>query len=86
MCVRIVDESGLTLVTGGVRSGNSSNHTDGIYRARKIDCRESRGVGMKHPRSELRADAEERTEAPDFDALTPPEELVRGDRTRDDRA
>ena len=39
---------------------------------------------MEEPRSELQADAEERTEAPDFDALTSPEELVRGERTRDD--
>ncbi|RLM53720.1 hypothetical protein DVK02_12810 [Halobellus sp. Atlit-31R] len=39
---------------------------------------------MEEPREELKADAEERAEAPDFEALTPPEELVRGDRTRDD--
>ena len=39
---------------------------------------------MDEPRDELKADAEERADAPDFDALTPPEELVRGDRTRDD--
>jgi len=39
---------------------------------------------MEEPRDELKADADERAEAPDFDALTPPEELVRGDRTRDD--
>jgi len=37
---------------------------------------------MEEPREELKAD--ERAEAPDFEALTPPEELVRGDRTRDD--
>ncbi|OYR55437.1 DUF7342 family protein [Halorubrum halodurans] len=37
---------------------------------------------MKDPRSDVRADTGER--APDFDALTPPEEVVRGDRTRDD--
>lgn len=39
---------------------------------------------MEEPRDELKADAGERAESPDFDALTPPEELVRGDRTRDD--
>lgn len=39
---------------------------------------------MEEPRRELRANADERAEAPDFDALTPIEELVRGDRTRDD--
>lgn len=39
---------------------------------------------MEEPREELKADADERAEAPDFGALTPPEELVRGDRTRDD--
>ncbi|WP_282350903.1 DUF7342 family protein [Haloferax volcanii] len=39
---------------------------------------------MEEPRSELQADAEERTKSPDFDALTSPEELVRGERTRDD--
>ena len=39
---------------------------------------------MDEPRSELQADAEERTNSPDFDALTSPEELVRGERTRDD--
>lgn len=39
---------------------------------------------MEEPRSELKADADERAEAPDFDALAPPEALVRGDRTRDD--
>jgi hypothetical protein len=39
---------------------------------------------MEEPREELKADADERAEAPDFEALTPPEELVRGDRTRDD--
>ncbi|MDS0243728.1 MULTISPECIES: hypothetical protein [unclassified Haloferax] len=39
---------------------------------------------MEEPRSELQADVEERTKAPDFDALTSPEELVRGERTRDD--
>lgn len=39
---------------------------------------------MKEAREELRADADERTSAPDFDALTSPAELVRGDRTRDD--
>ncbi|RLM94765.1 hypothetical protein D3D02_01935 [Halobellus sp. Atlit-38R] len=39
---------------------------------------------MEEPREELKADADERAEAPDFEALTSPEELVRGDRTRDD--
>jgi hypothetical protein len=39
---------------------------------------------MDEPREELRAGVEERTEAPDFDALTPPAEVVRGGRTRDD--
>lgn len=39
---------------------------------------------MEDPRSELRADDDERADSPDFDALTPPEELVRSDRTRDD--
>ena len=39
---------------------------------------------MEEPREERRADAEERADAPDFDALTDPSTLVRGDRTRDD--
>jgi len=39
---------------------------------------------MEEPHEELKADADERAEAPDFEALTSPEELVRGDRTRDD--
>lgn len=39
---------------------------------------------MDEPREELKADADARAEAPDFDALTPAEDLVRGDRTRDD--
>jgi len=39
---------------------------------------------MDEPRPEQKADVDERVESPDFDALTPPEELVRGDRTRDD--
>ncbi len=39
---------------------------------------------MEEPRPELQANADEREEPPDFDALTPPEELVRGERTRDD--
>ena len=37
---------------------------------------------MEDPGSDIKADADER--APDFDALTPSEEVVRGDRTRDD--
>ncbi|WP_136717349.1 DUF7342 family protein [Halorientalis salina] len=39
---------------------------------------------MEEPRSELKADAAERGESPDFDTLAPPADLVRGDRTRDD--
>lgn len=39
---------------------------------------------MDEPHDGLRADADERPDAPDFDALTPPDELVRGERTRDD--
>lgn len=39
---------------------------------------------MEEPREDLKADADERAEAPDFEALAPPEELVRGGRTRDD--
>lgn len=39
---------------------------------------------MKEPLDELKADADEHTETPDFEALTSPEELVRGKRTRDD--
>jgi hypothetical protein len=39
---------------------------------------------MDEPRSELTASRDEGSEAPDFDALTPPSELVSGDRTRDD--
>lgn len=39
---------------------------------------------MEEPRAELKAGADERGEGPDFEALTDPEELVRGERTRDD--
>ncbi|WP_306060387.1 DUF7342 family protein [Natronococcus wangiae] len=39
---------------------------------------------MEEPDPRLKADTNERAESPNFDALTPPEELVRGDRTRDD--
>lgn len=39
---------------------------------------------MDEPRPELKASADERTDSPDFDLLTTPRELVRGDRTRDD--
>lgn len=39
---------------------------------------------MEEPDSELTTDVDERAERPEFDALTPPDELVRGDRTRDD--
>lgn len=38
---------------------------------------------MEEPSSELTAD-DERSESPDFESLTAPEDLVRGDRTRDD--
>lgn len=34
---------------------------------------------MEEPRPELKADDDERDEAPDFDALTPIEDLVRGE-------
>ncbi|QAY18906.1 DUF7342 family protein [Halorubrum ezzemoulense] len=37
---------------------------------------------MEDPGSDIQADTDERV--PNFDALTPPEEVVRGDRTRDD--
>lgn len=39
---------------------------------------------METPAPEDRADGPEDAEGPDFDALTPPAELVRGNRTRDD--
>jgi len=39
---------------------------------------------MEEPRSDLKADVAEGVEPPDFDALTSPEDLVRGERTRDD--
>jgi hypothetical protein len=39
---------------------------------------------MEEPAPELTADADERARRPDFDTLTPPDELVRGERTRDD--
>lgn len=39
---------------------------------------------MEEPREELRADADERGDAPDFDAFADPTALVRGERTRDD--
>ncbi|AGB15641.1 hypothetical protein Halru_1023 [Halovivax ruber XH-70] len=39
---------------------------------------------MDEPRSELKIGADERTEAPNFDALRPPATVVSGDRTRDD--
>jgi hypothetical protein len=41
-------------------------------------------AGMEEPHPELKADSDERQEVPDFDRLVPPEELVAGDRTRDD--
>jgi hypothetical protein len=34
---------------------------------------------MQEPREELKADGDKLAEAPDFEALTPPEELMRGD-------
>ncbi|QUO48573.1 DUF7342 family protein [Halorubrum ruber] len=39
---------------------------------------------MDDPRDELKAGDAERADAPDFEALAPPEEAVHGDRTRDD--
>jgi len=39
---------------------------------------------MEEPRPELKADADERQERPNFDGLLPIEELVAGNRTRDD--
>jgi hypothetical protein len=39
---------------------------------------------MEEPDADRRADPDERAERPDFDALTPPDDLVRGKRTRDD--
>jgi predicted ArsR family transcriptional regulator len=39
---------------------------------------------MDDPDRDLRADADERAGSPDFDALTDPTDLVRGERTRDD--
>jgi hypothetical protein len=41
-------------------------------------------AGMEEPHPELKADSDERQEVPDFDRLVSPEELVAGDRTRDD--
>lgn len=39
---------------------------------------------MKDPDPDLKAAADDGADAPDFDALTPPADLVRGERTRDD--
>ncbi|WP_224332653.1 DUF7342 family protein [Haloprofundus halobius] len=39
---------------------------------------------MEEPRDDLKATPHERGEKPDFDALTSPEDVVRGERTRDD--
>lgn len=39
---------------------------------------------MEEPREELKPNSNERKDAPDFDALTPPDDVVRGERTRDD--
>lgn len=57
---------------------------DGLLRNNKTYSVLVRRVRMEEPREELTVDTDERAEAPDFEALTPPEELVRGDRTRDD--
>ncbi|GAB6879832.1 hypothetical protein JCM17823_21060 [Halorubrum gandharaense] len=39
---------------------------------------------METPREERKAAAADEATPPDFDSLTPPDEVVRGDRTRDD--
>lgn len=39
---------------------------------------------MDPPREDRKASADERTDTPDFDSLVTPDELVRGERTRDD--
>jgi len=39
---------------------------------------------MDDPNADLRADADGRADPPDFEALTDPTDLVRGERTRDD--
>ena len=39
---------------------------------------------MEEPTPEIKQDSESGDGPPDFEALTPPEEVVRGDRTRDD--
>jgi hypothetical protein len=39
---------------------------------------------MDDPRPELKADTDEQRERPDFDELAPPDEVVSGERTRDD--
>lgn len=39
---------------------------------------------MDEPNADLIPDEDDRADPPDFDALTSPEELVRGERTRDD--
>lgn len=39
---------------------------------------------MEKPDPELRADRDERADAPDFEALSPARQVVRGERTRDD--
>jgi len=39
---------------------------------------------MEDPSPELKAEADERRDSPDFDDLVPPEEVVSGDRTRND--
>ena len=39
---------------------------------------------MEEPAPEITSNSEEGSDAPDFDTLTPPENVVRGERTRDD--
>jgi len=39
---------------------------------------------MEEPGPEITSSSEDGRDAPDFDALTPPEDVVRGERTRDD--
>lgn len=39
---------------------------------------------MQEPHEELETNADDRAEPPDFEGLIPPEELMHGDRTRDD--
>ena len=39
---------------------------------------------MEKPGPEIESSSEEESGAPDFDSLTSPEDVVRGERTRDD--